>query len=149
MKTAASWTGLLVVVVIALLACDPVMSVRASVRTTASCASPASSRYESAPSVAGAEVALRCPGYATERVLGKTDATGQFALLEVGMLARACSITIRKEGYAPQTFPVDEICVGGDQPRCFGAVITADLAPLEAAPPPIAPPADSSDASDH
>lgn len=117
-----------------LLACDPAVSLRVSVRSTASCASPASSANGRGPSVAGAQVTLSCPDE-KEAVLGTTDASGQFAVLYAGLMEAACSVTVRKPGYEPQRFAVDELCLGRRSPKyCYGVVITADLSP-QAAPP--------------
>ncbi len=121
-----------VAIATSLVACDPAVRLRASVRSTAPCASPASPAYGTEPSVAGAQVTLSCPDE-KEAVLGTTDGSGQFAVLYAGLMNTACSLTVRKPGYQPQTFEVDELCVGRRSPTtCYGVVITADLSPQPA-----------------
>ena len=113
-------------------ACDPAVSLRVSVRSTAPCASPTGPAYGTEPSVTGAQVTLSCPDE-KEAVIGTTDATGQFAVLYAGLMDAACSVTVRKPGYEPQTFAVDELCVRRRSPTtCAGVVITADLSPQAA-----------------
>jgi hypothetical protein len=132
-KVHLRWILAVATVMCSLVACDPLLTVRASVRTTAACASPTSGAYEKVPSVSGAEVVLRCPE-GKERVLGVTDATGQFTLREVGLMQQACSLTVRKSGYESQMFAVEEVCVGRRSTTyCYGAVITADLSPQASA----------------
>ena len=50
-----------VAIATSVVACDPAVTLRVSVRSTAPCASPTSPAYATEPSVAGAQVMLSCP----------------------------------------------------------------------------------------
>lgn len=126
---------------VVLVACDPGWGLRARVLSAPSCA--ASGAAPLTP-VAGARLAVECPGEAP-RALGETDAAGKLGSATLGFLpgceigrclddhappsdARAsCHVSIQKPGLITQRYPLATFCSEYRDERCVGLSIAVVL----------------------
>lgn len=130
MSTARACAAL--VFALALSACgDPGIHVRGQVKTAPDpCRKAQGEVYASTGPIVGAAVRLRCP----ERPiadLATTDATGQFEYMSLGLMDMKCAVLVEKEGYQPQAFALEDICVlhPFSDTLCSRVSIQAELAP--------------------
>lgn len=77
--------------------------------------------------VAGAQVALECPGGSASRSLGKTDADGAFTGEGDGAIPLECKVAISETGYRATALAVRDLCVEEVMGACRKVSVRAML----------------------
>jgi hypothetical protein len=101
--------------VVPLLGCDPIMTVRATVKTAGQNAAP----------IEGAKVRMRCGSYQSPE-LGMTDASGQVAWADLGWLNPECELTAEASGRRSQSVRIAD--AQGGVPHTHFVAAQFDLA---------------------
>jgi hypothetical protein len=108
-------------------ACDPGTHVVAHVVTAGACGADAPKPVE------GATVVLHCGG--ADRPLAVTNAEGRAVYGALGSMTKDCTLEVSREGYAPVTYRVGDVCPTGTLlGHCPHVSLQPVLRPLGAAP---------------
>lgn len=112
--------------------CDPIMNMGGSVHARGDRCAAGGEIYARGEPLAGAEVAVRCPGIDDPMMSATTDASGRFAEGSAGLMGAQCEVVVTKDGYRPARFNVGDLCAvrsTGMIEGCHTVSIQAELAP--------------------
>ena len=117
--------------------CDPGMMVVAVVRSAPPCDARAHTP-DVGVALRDATIVYRCNW--EDSLIGKTDAAGRVRYQRLGLLADQCLLVVSREGYAPQSFRVGDVCAVRPEAfwgstQCSVANISAALTPTTASAP--------------
>jgi hypothetical protein len=82
--------------------------------------------------LAGATVTARCPGSPASALSFTADARGHLRGQLERPLSLACELVVSKDGYAPRTYAMKDVCaVTGREATCEAVTVSARLVALQ------------------